>query len=78
MRRGFQSRGRGRGGGARRGRRQVIWYNYGEAGHFACDCQNPMHPSYQYCCQFDHVIEHYPMLIAKMQEKKMQQHMQNI
>lgn len=75
---GFQGRRRGRGGGASRGSGQIICYNCGKAGHFELDYQNPMHPSCQYCKQFDHVIEDCPMLIAKMQEKKTQQPMQNI
>lgn len=43
-----------------------------------CNFQNPMHPSFQYYHQFDHVIEDFLVLIAKMHEKKNQQWMQNI
>lgn len=76
--RGFQGCGRGRGGGAGRGQGQIICYNYGELGHFACDCHNPTHHSCQLCKQFDYVIEECPILIENMQEKKNQQPTQNI
>lgn len=64
--RGFQGHGRGRLGGAGRGRGQVIYYNRGEAGRFGSNFQNPAHLSCQYCRQFNHVIEDCPVLIAKM------------
>lgn len=57
---------------------QIGYLFCGEAGHFARDFQNLMHPSCQYCWQFDHVIEDCLVLIANMQEKEAQTAKQNI
>lgn len=75
---GFQGQGRGGGRGAKICLVHIICYNCREPGHFTHDYQNPTHPSCQYCRQFDHVIEYFPILIANMKENKNQQSTQNI
>ena len=56
------------GGMAGRGRGQVVCYNYNQAGHLARDYRNPT-TTCQYCRAVDHVIEQFPQLIAKIQER---------
>jgi hypothetical protein len=60
-------RGRGRGGGMARGRGQIICYNCAHLGHLARDCQNPC-TTCSYCKSFEHVIEHFPVFLSKLQE----------
>jgi len=55
--------------GPGRGHRQIICYNCGGLGHYACDCTNPTRISCWYYNQFDHEAEDCPSLIAKMHEK---------
>ena len=42
------------------------------------DFPNPAQQSCRYCRKFDHVIEDFPTLIAKMQEKNMETPTQNL
>ena len=71
--RGYLRCGRGQGGGGPgRGRGQVILYNCIVQGHYAWECTSQNCPYYQYCTQFDHMIEEFPILIAKMRVKKAQ------
>jgi hypothetical protein len=51
------------------GRGQIIYYNYSQPGHLARDCQNPC-TTCSYCNSFEHVIEEFPMLLAKIQERR--------
>lgn len=55
--------------GPRRGHGQFICYNYGGPRHYACDCTNPTKDSCLYCTEFDHEIEDYPTLIARLRDK---------
>ena len=52
----------------RRGRGQVVCYNYNQEGHLARYCQN-LTTTCRYCRAVDHVIEQCPQLIAKIQER---------
>lgn len=64
---GYQGHRRGRGGGRLgRGRGQFIYCNCEMPRHYAWKCMNQTHPSCQYCTQFGHTIEEFPVLIAKM------------
>jgi hypothetical protein len=40
-----------------------------QPGHLARDCQNPC-TTCSYCNSFEHVIEDFPMLLAKLQERR--------
>jgi hypothetical protein len=51
-----------------RGQGQIIFYNYAQPGHFARDCQNPC-ITCSYYCSFEHVIEDFPVLLAKLQKR---------
>jgi hypothetical protein len=62
-------RGRGRGGGMGRGRDQIICYNCAHPGHLARDSQNPC-TTCSYCNSFEHVIKYFPVLLAKLQERR--------
>ena len=55
--------------GPRRGRGQLICYNYGGPGYYARDCTNPTRISCWYCTQFDHEVEDCPSLIVRMRKK---------
>ena len=44
-------------------------YNCGGPRHYAHDCTNPMCPPCKYCTLFDHDMEHYPTLIARIRDK---------
>ena len=55
--------------GLGRGRRQIIFYNYGGPGHYAHDCMNPTRISCWYSNHFDNEVEDCPSLIAKMHKK---------
>jgi len=66
----FQGCGQGRGGlGLRRGREQLICYNCGGLGHYACDCTNLIRTPCLYYTQFDHEAEDYPTLIVRLCKK---------
>jgi hypothetical protein len=72
----FNSRGGyrgGGGGGMGRGRGKIIYYNCVQPGHLARDCQNPC-TTCSYCNSFEHVIEEFPVLLAKLQERRGTQH----
>ena len=62
-------RGHGRGGGFDRGRGQIIFYNYGQQGHYVRNYTTPT-TAYKYCKSYDHVIEECLILQAKWQEKR--------
>jgi hypothetical protein len=62
-------RGRGRGGCMGRVRGQIICYNYAQPGHLERGCQNPC-TTYSYCNSFEHVIEYFLALLAKIQERR--------
>jgi hypothetical protein len=51
------------------GRGQIIYYNCAQPGHLVRDCQNPF-TTCSYCNSFEHVIENYPLLLAKLQERR--------
>jgi hypothetical protein len=51
------------------GRGQIICYNYTQLGHLASGCQKPS-TTCSYYNSFKHVIEDYPALLAKLQEKQ--------
>ena len=51
--------GHGRGGMPRRGRGQVVCYNYNQERHVARDCRNPT-TTCRYCRAVGHVIEQCP------------------
>jgi len=55
--------------GPGRGHRQLIYYNCGGPGHYACDCTNPTRISCPYCEQFDHEMVDFLTLISQMHEK---------
>ena len=46
----------------------MVCYNCNKAGHLARDCRN-LTTTCQYCRAVDHVIEQFPQLIAKIQER---------
>jgi len=67
---GFQGCRRGQGGGGPgRGHKQLIYYNCRGPRHYAQNCTNPTFPSCLYYTLFDHEIEYYPMLIARICNK---------
>jgi hypothetical protein len=51
------------------GRGQIIFYNCAHLGHLERDFQNHC-TTFNYCNSFDHVIEDYPTLLAKVQERQ--------
>jgi len=55
--------------GLGRGRKQLICYNCKGLGHYARDCTSLTRTSCLYCTQFDHEVEDYLTLIAKLREK---------
>lgn len=69
VRGGFEGDGRGRGLGPRWGCSQLICYNCGEQGHYACDCTNPTRISCSYCEYFDHELIDCSILIGQLSEK---------
>jgi len=55
--------------GPGRGCGQLICYNCRGPRHYAYDCTNPTRASCLYCTQFDHGMEDYPTLIARLHDK---------
>jgi hypothetical protein len=52
-----------------RGRGQIICYNYVQPGNLARDYQNP-YTACSCCSSFKHVIQDFPVLLAKLQERQ--------
>lgn len=70
----FQGRGQGQGGmGPGRGHRQLICYNCGGPGHYACNYTNLTSTSCLYYTQFDHEVEDCPTLIVRLRKKRVLQ-----
>jgi len=55
--------------GPRSGCGQLISYNFRGLGHYAHDCMNLMRTSCLYYTQFDHEMEEYPTMIARLCDK---------
>lgn len=55
--------------GPKKGRGQLICYNWRGPGHYARDCTNLTRMCCLYCYQFDHEAVNCPTLIAQMHEK---------
>jgi hypothetical protein len=51
-----------------RGRGYIIFYNCAQLGHLARDYENPC-TTCNYCNSFEHVIEYFLVLLAKLQER---------
>jgi hypothetical protein len=52
-----------------RGQGQIICYNCAQLGHLARDFQNPC-TTCSYCNTFEHVIQEFLSLLAKLQERR--------
>ena len=70
-------RGRGRGGVIGRGQGPITCYIYNQQGHISRDCNRPNFTCV-FCKSREHVIEDFPTLLQRIQEKRPQITNQNI